>query len=741
MPNLNNIQKIIAPVEGMTCASCVARVEKTLLKVPGVKSVSVNLATEKAMIEYDAEELIFNKAVEAVESAGYKIDLSTQSKKAVVEKDSSLKDNLPRDFTLAFVLTIPIMFLNMGMMWEGFHKIFPLQTDDINKILLVLTTPVMFISGRRFFKVFFSNLKHFTADMNTLVAVGTGSAFLYSTAITLFPNYFPIAGNSVHVYFDTAAVIITLILMGKWLEANAKSKTGATIKKLLNLKPEYALIRKNGIETKVSLSEIELNDVVIIKPGTKIPADGLVIAGASSVDESMITGESIPVEKTNGAKVIGGTINKAGYFEFKVTATGDNSMLGKIIRMVEEAQGSKAPIQNLADKVASVFVPIVIAISLITLFAWMISGSTFNIALINFVAVLIIACPCALGLATPTAIIVGTGKAAQLGILIKDGESLEKAHKVTTLIFDKTGTLTFGKPVITRIITAGIEENKLLKYAASLENKSGHPLAESIISAAKEKNISLIEAELQSNIIGRGIAGKVNKSEVKIGNSSFMAEQKIRIDPQILEGKNKINESGSKIFVAIDNQFCGLIILEDVIRPEAKEAIDRLKNMGLKIVMLSGDSAQNVRSISEKAGIDIYQPGVLPGDKLSFVKKYQDQNEIVAMVGDGINDSPALAKSDVGIAIGSGTDIAIDSSSIIIIRNNLNALSEAIQLSKKTIKTIKQNLFWAFIYNVVCIPLAAVGLLNPMLAALAMSLSSVSVVTNSLRIKKFKPEN
>jgi len=745
--NTKNIERIIAPIEGMTCASCVARVEKSIRKVEGVKNVSVNLATEKAMIEFEAGKIDLSKIAKTVEDAGYKIDFTSESKKAE-KKDNDVTDKLrdtykklKNDFILALLLSIPIVILNMGAMWISFEDLFSLTLDDVNKILLILTTPVIFISGKRFFKIFFSNLKHFSADMNTLVAVGTGSAYLYSTAVTLFPNLFLSANQTSHVYFDTAAVIITLILMGKWLEAKAKTKTGSTIKKLLNLKPEFALIKKNGVEVKVSIDEIKTGDTVLVKPGGKIPADGIVLSGNSVVDESMITGESIPVEKSVGAKVFGGTINKNGYIEFEITAVGDNSLLGQIIRMVEEAQGSKAPIQNLADKVASVFVPVVIVISIVTFIAWTISGSSFNTALINFVAVLIIACPCALGLATPTAIIVGTGKAAQLGILIKDGESLETAHKISTIIFDKTGTLTEGRPVLTRIRTNDISEEELLQYAASLEKKSEHPFGESILAAAQKRNLSLFESELLVNTIGRGILGKVNGSEVAAGNISFMNEHSIKIDSWVNQAEKEISRGGTIIFVAIDKKIKGLLKLEDVIRNESKDAVKKLKDMGLKVVMLTGDNQQNAKYIAENAGIDFFEAEILPDEKAKAIKKFQKENEIVAMVGDGINDSPALAQSDIGIALGTGTDIAIESSSIIIIRNDLNALVSAIQLSKKTIKTIKQNLFWAFFYNVICIPLAALGLLNPMFAALAMSLSSVSVVSNSLRIKNFKPEN
>lgn len=743
--NIKNIERIIAPVEGMTCASCVARVEKSILKVEGVKNVSVNLATEKAMIEFDSSKIDLNKIAETVEDAGYKIDFSSLAdkagKKEISESIPDKNKKLKNDFLLALLLSIPIVILNMGTMWIDFEDLFTLTPDDINKILLILTTPVILISGKRFFKIFFSNLKHFSADMNTLVAVGTGSAFLYSTGVSLFPKYFLSPNQTPHVYFDTAAVIITLILMGKWLEAKAKTKTGSTIKKLIKLKPEFALIKKNGTEIKVSINEIKTRDIVVVKPGGKIPADGIVLSGNSVVDESMITGESIPVEKSVGAKVIGGTINKNGFIEFEVTATGDNSLLGQIIRMVEEAQGSKAPIQNLADRVASVFVPVVIVISIITFIAWIVSGSSFNTALINFVAVLIIACPCALGLATPTAIIVGTGKAAQLGILIKDGETLETAHKISTIIFDKTGTLTEGNPVLTKIKTNDITEEKLLQYAASLEKKSEHPFGESIVDAAQKSNIPLFESELLINTIGRGILGKVNGSEVAAGNILFMDEQSIKIDSWVNKAEKDLSGSGTIIFVAIDKKIMGLLKLEDVIRNDSKNSVEKLKDMGLKVVMLTGDNQRNAKYIAENAGIEFFEAEILPDEKAKVVKKFQKENEVVAMVGDGINDSPALAQSDIGIALGTGTDIAIESSSIIIIRNNLNALVSTLQLSKKTIKTIKQNLFWAFFYNVICIPLAALGFLNPIFAALAMSLSSVSVVSNSLRIKNFKPGN
>src|SRR3989304_3496652 len=715
--NTKNIERIIAPIEGMTCASCVARVEKSIRKVEGVKNVSVNLATEKAMIEFEAGKIDLSKIAKTVEDAGYKIDFTSESKKAE-KKDNDVTDKLrdtykklKNDFILALLLSIPIVILNMGAMWISFEDLFSLTLDDVNKILLILTTPVIFISGKRFFKIFFSNLKHFSADMNTLVAVGTGSAYLYSTAVTLFPNLFLSANQTSHVYFDTAAVIITLILMGKWLEAKAKTKTGSTIKKLLNLKPEFALIKKNGVEVKVSIDEIKTGDTVLVKPGGKIPADGIVLSGNSVVDESMITGESIPVEKSVGAKVIGGTINKNGFLEFEVTATGDNSLLGQIIRMVAEAQGSKAPIQNLADKVASVFVPVVIVISIVTFIAWTISGSSFNKALINFVAVLIIACPCALGLATPTAIIVGTGKSARHGILIKNGQVLELVHKMKAIVFDKTGTLTEGKPAVNKVVSFQMDENELLKYTASLEKKSEHPIGQTIFEYAKEKKINTLEPESFNSITGKGIEGNVDSKKIIAGSKKLMLEN--NIDLSFLNGRGNQDNLKISVYVAIDGKLEGVIGIADEIKEFSAEAVGSLKSMGIKTIMITGDTRKTAETVAEKIGIDEFEAEVLPQDKSNAVKKLQDNYGITAMVGDGINDAPALAQSDIGIAIGKGTDVAIETAEIVLVNDDLRNVVKAIKLSRKTLSTIKQNLFWAFIYNVIGIPLAALGMLNP----------------------------
>lgn len=740
------IQKISLPVEGMTCASCVARVEKAIKKVEGVGEVSVNLATEKATFEIDLAKTDYKIIVEKIEAAGYKVDASALTKKketAVGEKKdkTNFDTQLQREFIFAVILTIPILILNMSTMWESFHMIVPLSMDYLNKILLILTTPVVFISGKRFYRIFWNNLKHFSADMNSLVAVGTGAAFVYSLIVTLFPASPLMPGKQAHVYFDTTAVIITLILMGRWLESRAKQKTNSSIKKLMELNPKSAIVIRNGVEVEINIEELIKGDIVIVKPGSKIPADGIIKKGNSVIDEAMITGESIPIEKSINEKVIGGTINKSGYFEFEITAIGENSVLGQIIKMVEEAQGSKAPIQNLADKVAAVFVPVVIVIAILTFITWLIIGNGENVfsnALMNLVAVLIIACPCALGLATPTAIMVGTGKGAQLGILIKNGESLEMAHKISTLVLDKTGTITEGKPVVTELITFNSNEEEVISLTASVEHKSEHPVALAVVEYAKAKNINLIEPDSFESLTGKGIISHIKGNEIIAGSLKMMKDSGINLTTHTSEIEKLHSTGRTLIFTAINKKLKGIFLIEDVIKKTAVSAIAELKKMGIKTIMLTGDNKATAEVIAKKAGVDFFEAEVMPEGKAKAIAKYQTENEVVAMVGDGINDAPALAQSDVGIAIGCGTDIAIETGSIVLISGDLSGVVDAIKLSHKTIKTIKQNLFWAFIYNTIGIPLAAMGMLNPMFAALAMSFSSVSVVSNSLRLKSFK---
>jgi P-type Cu+ transporter len=734
-------RKISAPVDGMTCASCVARVEKAISRVDGVKNVTVNLATEKATFEINPDVADMKKISEIVEDAGYIIHMPDEKKTLTTPDDGEVPEyerKVRRDMISAAILTVPILFLNMGMMWENFHSVVPLSMDYINKILLILTTPVILFSGQRFFIIFWNNLRHFSADMNSLVAIGTGAAYIFSALVTLFPEVILTPGIEAHVYYDTTAVIITLILMGRWLEARAKSKTNSAVKKLMGLKPDTATVIRDNEEVVIKIDELQLNDTVVVKPGAGIPADGIITSGATVIDESMVTGESIPVEKSPGSKVIGGTINKTGSFNFRVTALGENSVLGQIIRLVEEAQGSKAPIQNLADKLASVFVPIVIVIAIATFVYWLIAGPSFNSALINFIAVLIIACPCALGLATPTAIMVGTGKGAQAGILIKSGESLELAHKITTVILDKTGTITEGRPVVTDIIAWEISEVELVRITASVERRSEHPVGEAVVNYARSNGIKLDEPESFSSLTGMGVQGVINGSAVVAGNIKLMKEFSTNLS--ILDGApERLQDEGKTlIYINIDGKLKGVIAVEDPVKAESIEAIKKLKAMGIKTVMLTGDNRKTAEKIAGITGVDAFEAEVMPEDKARIVENYQRGGSITAMVGDGINDAPALARSDVGIAIGSGTDIAMESGSIVLIQGDLNGVVSAIKLSKKTIGAIKQNLFWAFIYNVLGIPLAAAGLLNPMFAALAMSFSSVSVVTNSLRLKRQK---
>lgn len=748
----NVLQKFSLPVEGMTCASCVARVEKAIGKVEGVRNVAVNFATEKASFEMDPSKTDLGKIAEIVEDAGYKVKLPEKSETHTeTEPERDGEDNkfykaLTKDLLFALIMTLPVFIISMSMEFSWFHRLFPSSIsherlmDYINKILLILTTPIVFISGRRFFTIFWNNLKHFAADMNSLVAIGTGTAYLYSLMATLFPEMITSSERTPHVYYDSTAVIITLILLGRWLENRAKQKTGSAIKKLLELKPKTAFVKRNGKEVKVKLDELSLKDIVIVRPGEKIPADGVIKEGFSTVDESMITGESIPVEKSPGVKVIGGTINKNGFFEFEITAIGKYSVLGQIIKYVEEAQGSKAPIQKLADKIASVFVPVVVAIALLTFIVWLIMGGTgaFNLALINFVAVLIIACPCALGLATPTAIMVGTGLGANHGILIKNGESLEHAHKINVIILDKTGTVTEGKPSVTDIVSDDIDENELIRIVSSVESRSEHPLAQAAAEYAKVKGIALSSLESFKNIPGHGITAVIDGDAVLIGNEKLMRDYSIKPEKFQSDFDRLSSEGKTIIFAAINGELKGLLAIEDPIKSTSKDAIKKLKSMNIKVVMLTGDNRKTAEAIAKRIGVDEYSAEILPEDKAREIAKYQKAGSVTAMVGDGINDAPALAQSDVGIAMGSGTDVAIETADITLLKSDLQGVVSSIQLSKRTIRTIKQNLFWAFIYNVLGIPLAALGLLNPMFAALAMSFSSVSVVTNSLRLKRVK---
>ncbi len=744
------IKSLTLPVEGMTCASCVARVEKALKKVDGISDVNVNLATEKVTLSYNPSLTDVSKFSQVVEDAGYKLSSPPEEEASAGSDDfesaSDIKHKefylkLRSEFIFSAVLSIPIMIVSMLMMTGWFRNLVPLTIEEVNKILFLGSTMVIFISGKRFYASSWKIAKHFSADMNTLVSVGTGTAYIYSTIVVLFPELLNMGNSEVHVYFDTAVIIITLILMGRLLEARAKSKTSSAIKKLLGLQPKTARVVRDNQTTDIPIKDVISGDIIIVRPGEKIPVDASITEGYSSIDESMITGESIPVEKTVGARVIGGTINKNGSLTVRAEAVGKDSVISRIVKLVEEAQGSKAPIQSLADKVASIFVPVVIGIAILTFLIWyFIIGIPFTAAMLNFIAVMVIACPCALGLATPTAIMVGTGLGASNGIMIKNAEALERLNSVTTVIFDKTGTITIGKPVVTDIITKnGTDENLLLQTAASLEAKSEHPLATAIAEYAASKKIALIEVTRFNSLTGSGIEANLNNSAVLIGNSALMKERGVEIDRGTSDEIERLSSEGKTVvFISLDQKLTGIIAVADIIRSDAQKVISGLTKKNIKTVMLTGDNRRTAEAIAKEAGIEKVFSEVLPSDKAEIVKKLQSQGEVVAMVGDGINDSPALAQADVGIAIGTGTDIAIESADITLINGNVKEILSTLNLSVKTINTIKQNLFWAFIYNVIGIPLAALGLLNPIIAAAAMAMSSVSVVSNSLRLRKAK---
>ncbi len=738
--------KTIFNISGMTCAACSRAVERVTGKLDGVSQASVNLATEKLTVIYDEKITSIHDIINTVSKAGY--GASVPDKTKPIEKEDT-SGNLKKRFIFSAIFTIPLLYISMGHM-IGLpipYVIEPTNNPLIFALIqLLLTLPVV-ILGYKFYTIGFRSLFKGSPNMDSLIAIGTGSAILYG----LYAVLKIISGHNHYVhelYFESAATIITLITLGKFLENISKGKTSEAIKKLIGLRPNVALIIKDGNEITVDIDKVNVGDIVIVKPGEKIPVDGIIIEGTTSVDESMLTGESIPVEKKTGDSIIGASINKNGYVKYKATKVGDDTTLAQIIRLVEEAQGSKAPIAKLADKISGVFVPVVMTLAVISSLAWLISGQSAIFALTIFISVLVIACPCALGLATPTAIMVGTGKGAEHGILIKNGEALETAHKINTVVFDKTGTITEGKPKVTDIITnENYDESYLIKIVASGEKASEHPLGEAIINKAQENNSEFFEVSNFESITGQGIKFSSDGKIVLFGNNLLMKNNNIDINSLDNTAENLSNQGKTPMYVCIDNKLCGLIAVADTVKESSAKAIKKLHSMGIKTAMITGDNQNTAYAIAKEVGIDVVLAEVLPHEKSEKVKRIQSDGNIVAMVGDGINDSPALAQADVGIAIGSGTDVAIESADIVLMKNDLMDVPAAIKLSKSTIKNIKENLFWAFGYNTIGIPIAmgilylfGGPLMNPMIAGAAMSLSSVSVVTNALRLKTFSPD-
>ena len=747
-------KQIQLPIGGMSCAVCAKRVEKAISELEGVADVNVNFAAEKAFVTYNPQKVRPSAMKEAVLKAGYQ---PLENKGAGAEDEDRKRrekeiNTMKKKFIAAAIFAFPLLYIAMvpmikfvslpgAKMLDGLMMNYPLFYALLE---FFLTVPVICV-GYRFYTVGFKSLFQKSPNMDSLIAVGTTAAVAFSLY-----NTFQIAkGNfqAVHsLYFESAGVIITLILLGKLLEAVSKGKTGEAIKKLMGLAPKTAFVIQNGAETEIPVEEVEIGDIIIVKPGSKIPVDGVVIECHTAIDESMLTGESMPVDKKAGDKVYAASLNTTGTVKFRAEKVGSDTALAQIIKLVEQAQGSKAPIAKLADIVAGYFVPAVIAIAVASGIAWFIGTGDFKFALTIFISVLVIACPCALGLATPTAIMVGTGKGAENGILIKSGEALETAHKINAIILDKTGTITEGKPSVTDLICASnFTQEKLLQLVASAEKNSEHPLGQAIVRGAQEKSLALLEAENFNSITGQGIEAQIAGISVFAGNRKMMEEKNISVK-ELEKDADKLAEEGkTPVFVAADGQPAGIVAVADVVKKSSRAAIESLHKMGIEVAMITGDNKKTAEAIARQVGIDRVLAEVLPQDKAFEVKKLQQEGRKVAMVGDGINDAPALAQSDIGIAIGSGTDVAMESADIVLMHSDLTDVPTAILLSKKTIRNIKQNLFWAFGYNTIGIPVAAGvlylfggPLLNPMLAAAAMSLSSVSVLTNALRLKRFK---
>ena len=781
-PAARSGEKVTIPVSGMTCAACSGRVQRALEKHPGVNSAAVNLMTNNATVEFDPAATSAGALVETIRSTGYEAALPVPDQSAFAEQQAQDRahDEEFRDLRLkagasfavalvAMLASMPLMaggghahgatvdpFMQWAMGWlspaleSAFPWLYQLPRAVLSYGLLALTVGIMAWAGRHFYTRAWAAFRHRSADMNTLIAIGTGAAFLYSVAATVAPGFFLARGIQPDVYYEAVVFIIALILMGNAMEARAKRQTSAALRALANLQPKTARVLRGTSEVDVPVEEVRHGDTILVRPGERIPVDGQVVSGGSAVDESMLTGESLPVQKGVGDRVIGGTINRTGAFRYTATTLGAESVLAQIVRLMREAQGSRAPIQRLADRISGIFVPVVLQIAIATFVVWFVAADAAPgvRAFAAAVAVLIIACPCAMGLAVPTAVMVSTGKGAEAGVLIKGGEALQRARGVTTVVLDKTGTVTEGRPTVTELVATGNgvdSKDELLRLAASLEASSEHPLADAIVQHAKERGAALSHAEGFQAVTGRGAVGVVDGRMLAIGNALLMADYEIRPDALSADADRLAAEGKTPMYVAVDGTLAGLVAVSDPIRQTSRQAIRKLRGMGLEVVMLTGDNRHTADAVARQAGIDRVVAEVLPDGKVAEIRRLQAEGKTVAMVGDGINDAPALAQSDVGIAIGTGTDVAMEAADVTLMRGDLSGVAAAIHLSRRTMRTMKQNLFWAFIYNVVGIPIAAGALypafgllLSPILASAAMAFSSVSVVTNSLRLRRVR---
>ncbi|WP_413463221.1 heavy metal translocating P-type ATPase [Bacillus sp. B1-b2] len=730
-------EKIEFDLVGMTCAACATRIEKGLNKLEGVENATVNLALESATVEYNPSEVSIQDMIEKVHKIGYEAKLKQDQQETADFREQELEKQKGK-FLFSLILSLPLLWSMVGH-FEFTSFIYVPEMFMNPWVQMALATPVQFIIGRQFYVGAYKALRNKSANMDVLVALGTSAAYFYSVYQAIES-----IGSNVHMvelYFETSAILITLIILGKLFEARAKGRSSEAIKKLMGLQAKTATVLRDGNETEIPLEEVAVGDIVYIKPGEKVPVDGEIVEGRSAMDESMLTGESVPVSKSVGDTVIGATLNKNGFLKVRATKVGRDTALAQIIKVVEEAQGSKAPIQRVADRISGIFVPIVVGIAVITFLIWYlwVSPGEFAEALEKLIAVLVIACPCALGLATPTSIMAGSGRAAEYGVLFKGGEHLEATHRITTVVLDKTGTVTHGKPILTDVVIEGnVDEETFLALVGSAEKQSEHPLAEAIVQGGKARNISLMDVQEFEAIPGHGIKATVDGHELLVGTRRLMNKNDITIESAINKMETFEDNGKTAMLVAIDRKFAGIVAVADTVKETSKEAIKRLKDAGLEVIMMTGDNKRTAEAIANEVGIDRAIAEVLPEGKAEEVKKLQEQGKRVAMVGDGINDAPALAMADIGMAIGTGTDVAMEAADITLMRGDLNSIADAILMSKKTIRNIKQNLFWALAYNSLGIPIAAAGFLAPWLAGAAMAFSSVSVVLNALRLQRVK---